>query len=206
MNVHYYHDVGRIAGLSPDETRERVLDAAASVFADCGFDGARMAQIAKAADLSVGAIYNHYDSKAELLAAVVARRGADDLELLLASTQPGGILDLIAARGESLNDGSPTSHLLAEVILAARRDPEAADVLLRETSNREDVLASFVRLGQRSGDVVDDVDPATLARFCLMLGLGSLMIRALDLPPAGSASWAALIDRLVGSIRTREDQ
>jgi AcrR family transcriptional regulator len=77
--------MGRVAGLTPEETRQRVLDAAAGVFAEYGFEGARVAQIARAAGLSVGAIYNHYGSKAELLAAVVEQHSAHELSGLLAS-------------------------------------------------------------------------------------------------------------------------
>ena len=198
--------MGRVAGLSPERTRERVLDAAAAVFAECGYDGARMAQIARAADLSVGAIYNHYPSKAELLAAVVERHSADDLARLLADDRPAGVLDLIAARGETLDQGPPEAPLLAEMILAARRDPEVAEILLRETAGREGLMADIVRFGQSAGDVVADVDPAVVARFCLMLGLGSLMVRALDLPSTDSDAWASFINRLVDGFRPKEDQ
>ncbi len=197
--------VGRIAGLSRDEARQRVLDAAATVFARSGFEGARMAQIAKTADLSVGAIYNYYESKAELLAAVVERHSAADLAHLMASRQPGGVLDLIAARGDQLNDRPPASPLLAEMILASSRDPEVAAVLVREASRQEHLLADFVRLAQSAGDVVGDVDPSVLARFCLMLGLGSMMVQALDLPHTDSDAWASFINRLVDEFRTEED-
>src|SRR6476469_7880332 len=94
--------MGRVAGVTPDETRQRVLDAAAAVFGAQGFEGARIAEIAKVAGLSVGAIYNHYGSKAELLAAVVERHGADQLNQLLSSNEPLGLLDLLEARGKLL--------------------------------------------------------------------------------------------------------
>ena len=39
--------MGRIAGVSPDQTRERLLDAAARVFELKGYEGATIAQIAR---------------------------------------------------------------------------------------------------------------------------------------------------------------
>src|SRR4051812_47694437 len=96
--------MGRVAGLAPHETRERVLDAAATVFAEQGFEGARVAQIAQAAGLSVGAIYNHYGSKAELLAAVVERHSAAELSQLMASEHATGVLDLIEVVGQRLEE------------------------------------------------------------------------------------------------------
>src|SRR3954452_5269042 len=109
--------MGRVAGMSPAETRQRVLDAAARVFAKNGYDGARIAQIAKAAGLSVGAIYNHYTSKAELLAAVVERHGIDELNQLLASDELLGVLDIIRLQGKVLGQPDAAQPLLAEVIL-----------------------------------------------------------------------------------------
>jgi AcrR family transcriptional regulator len=194
--------MGRVAGLTPEETRERVLDAAAAVFAEQGFEGARVAQIARAAGLSVGAIYNHWQSKAELLAAVVERTSADELTNLLAGEQDAGVLDIIATMGRLLDERPPVAPLLAEVILAARRDPDAAEVLRREVAAHEALLVDLFRFGQQTGDVDAGVDPAVGARYCLMLGLGSLLIRAMDLPSTDHDEWSSLIDRLVDGFRT----
>jgi AcrR family transcriptional regulator len=49
--------MGRIAGVTAAETRERLLLAAADVFARRGYDGTRVADIAVAADVSSGALY-----------------------------------------------------------------------------------------------------------------------------------------------------
>lgn len=194
-----------MAGLSPAETRQRVLDAAAAVFAEQGFEGARMAHIARTAGLSVGAIYNHYPSKAELLAAVVERHSAEELTRVLATGQPMSVLDLIADRGRHLDHEPLAAPLLMEMILAARRDPEVAQILVREVTGREDLMADLVRFGQAAGEVVADADPAVVARFCLMLGLGSLLIRALELPSTDSDAWASFINRLVDGFRPGEE-
>jgi AcrR family transcriptional regulator len=198
--------MGRVAGLTADDTRERVLAAAAGVFAQRGFEGARMAEIARSAGLSVGAIYNHYQSKAQLLAAVVERDTAHELGRLLASGPRQGVLDFIAARGRHLEEEHSEEPLLAELILASRRDPEAARILVEEVTGREEIMADFLRFGQRAGDVVADVDPVVIARFCLMLGLGSLLVRALDLPTTDAGAWADVIERLVDVFRTKEGQ
>ena len=193
--------MGRVAGLTPEETKGRVLDGAAAVFAEQGFEGARMAQIAKAAGLSVGAIYNHYPSKAELLAAVIERHSADELNRLLAAERPASVLDLIAAQGRLLDQGPVAAPLLAEVILAGRRDPEAAQVLLEEVAGREALMADFLRRAQAAGQMVEGVEPEVVARFCLMLGLGSLLVRAIDLPSTDADAWASFIARLIDSFR-----
>lgn len=198
--------MGRVAGLSRQETKQRVLDAAAEVFAEHGYEGARVVQIAAAAGLSVGAIYTNYRSKAELLAAVVERDSAAELSRLLTSDRSGGTLDLIEHLGQRLQEERTGSALLAEMILAARRDPEVAAILLRAIAGREELTADFLRFGQVAGEVVPDTDPAVFARFSLMLGLGALLVRAMDLPPTDSDAWAAFITRVVDGFRPEEGE
>ena len=47
--------------------RDRILTAAAGVFAERGVAGASMAEVAKACDISKGNIYHYYDSKLAML-------------------------------------------------------------------------------------------------------------------------------------------
>src|ERR1700758_4919387 len=92
--------MGRVAGVTAEETRERLLLAAADVFARRGYDGARVADIAAAADVSSGALYAHFGSKAELLVAALRRHGRRLLAELLAADpeRPGTALLLLAGR------------------------------------------------------------------------------------------------------------
>ena len=53
--------------------REHILDAAAGVFTERGYDRATTKAIAAAAELSEGALYHHFSSKRELLLGVLAR-------------------------------------------------------------------------------------------------------------------------------------
>ena len=50
-----------------DAKRDRILTAAAGVFAEHGVAGASMAEVAKACDISKGNIYHYYDSKLAML-------------------------------------------------------------------------------------------------------------------------------------------
>jgi TetR/AcrR family transcriptional regulator, transcriptional repressor for nem operon len=50
------------------ENRERVLDAAARLFREHGFEGVTVAQIMTAAGLTHGAFYGHFNSKDDLVA------------------------------------------------------------------------------------------------------------------------------------------
>ncbi|HVT77444.1 MAG TPA: helix-turn-helix domain-containing protein [Acidimicrobiales bacterium] len=59
-------------GAPADSTRQRLLDAATEVFMEKGYDGTRVAEIARRAGLTTGAIYGNFESKAELLTAALA--------------------------------------------------------------------------------------------------------------------------------------
>ena len=50
-----------------DAKRERILAAAANVFANCGVTSASMTEVAKACGISKGNIYHYYDSKLAIL-------------------------------------------------------------------------------------------------------------------------------------------
>jgi TetR/AcrR family transcriptional regulator, transcriptional repressor for nem operon len=55
------------------ETRERILAAAGKLFPDHGIDGVSVADIMKAAGLTHGGFYRHFESKEDLVAQACAR-------------------------------------------------------------------------------------------------------------------------------------
>lgn len=193
--------MGRIAGLTAEQTRQRLLDAAAEVFAAEGYDGAGIAEIARRAGLSTGAIYSNYRSKAELLAEAIRSRTPDELERLLGTGGAGSIVGALAGRGAALQHRAPEhAPLLIEAVLAARRDPEVASALAEQLGRREALLAGLIDAAQHEGDVDDRVPPAAVARLCVMLGLGSLVVGALELEPIDDAQWSTLISRLIDEL------
>jgi TetR/AcrR family transcriptional regulator, transcriptional repressor for nem operon len=63
----------RISKAQAQENRERVVAAAAKLFREKGFDGVAVADLMRAAGLTHGGFYNHFDSKEELEAAACER-------------------------------------------------------------------------------------------------------------------------------------
>ncbi|MBN1657340.1 MAG: TetR/AcrR family transcriptional regulator [Anaerolineae bacterium] len=55
------------------EREERILDAAAAVFAEKGYHGATVHDIAVHADVADGTIYNYFDNKFDLIIGILAR-------------------------------------------------------------------------------------------------------------------------------------
>jgi AcrR family transcriptional regulator len=54
-----------------EKSRVAILDAAAQVMSEKGIDEATMAEISELADVALGTLYNHFDSKEDLAIAVV---------------------------------------------------------------------------------------------------------------------------------------
>lgn len=78
-------------------TRERIFDAAEQLFAERGFEGASIRDIARAAEVQ-GALVNHHGGSKEMLFATVVARRADELARIrqeaLAQAKAAGPLTL----------------------------------------------------------------------------------------------------------------
>lgn len=199
--------MGRIAGVTPEETRERLLDAAARVFELKGYGGATVAQIAKEAGVSSGAIYAHYSTKAELLVDALRAHKERATAALFPPGRRTNVAALLVALGARLGTrDQEATALLAEALLASRRDAELARVLAAALGEREQLMVALISRGQTAGELTDDVSPESAARFALMLGLGSMLVRTLDLPETDAADWTAFIHRLIAGFTEETDQ
>ena len=60
------------------DTKERILLASLELFAQYGYDATSVSRIAEAVGLTKGALYRHFEDKAAILRAILARMEADD--------------------------------------------------------------------------------------------------------------------------------
>ena len=192
--------MGRIAGVSLADTRERLLRAAADVFAERGYDGTRVADIAAAAGVSNGALYAHFGSKAELLVAALREHGRPVLADLLAADPDRSVTETLLRTGRGLTKCQGVrSYLIVEALVASRRDEEVARLMRADTAERADWLAGLVRAAQAAGEIDTDVSPDALAHLCLLLAMGSSLLTA-GLHAVRDDEWAALLTRVVGCL------
>jgi AcrR family transcriptional regulator len=75
--------------LKAEVRRERLLEAAASVFAERGYEAARIEQVAEAASVSPGLLYRHFAGKKDLYAELVQRADTELLQHLAEAAAPG---------------------------------------------------------------------------------------------------------------------
>jgi AcrR family transcriptional regulator len=73
------------------QTRARLMDAALTVFAEAGYSGAQIEEIARRANLTRGAFYHHFEDKAAIYASVLEERWDTVMRSLFAELDaPGG--------------------------------------------------------------------------------------------------------------------
>lgn len=164
-------------------TAQALLDAAAEVCAEWGFDGTTLARIAERGGVSPTAVYNHYANREELLYAAAVQ----GLERITALTQDHVGTDQSAGaivEAYLRPDMRSTRRLIAELHLASGRDDRLASLLADWHRTWADAL----------GAQLPPDDPAATATvkaiFLLLLGLCHY-----DDLPAVPASRAAVIDR-----------
>ena len=192
--------MGRIAGLTAAETRERLLDAAAVAFETTGYDATRVADIASAAGLSNGALYSHFGSKSELLVEALRSHVSRQLALLFLENPDQSVADLFVTIGSTLVEPSVRrGGLVAEALVASRRDADVAEMMRAHLGEREAWLHDLMTMAQRDGLLDVDLSPEVLARFCLMIVLGSTLLAETGLPAVDGDDWATFVSRLVSS-------
>lgn len=192
--------MGRIAGVTAAQTRERLLLAAADVFAQRGYDGTRVADIALAAGVSSGALYAHFGSKADLLVAALRTHGPRLLAEALAADPDRPITDLLLLIGRRLpRRRDACGYLIVEALVAARRDEDVARPMRDYVGERGDWLAELVRAAQTDGELDPSLSPSALAHLCLLLSMGSALITP-DLHAVAEEEWAALLSRVVAGL------
>jgi AcrR family transcriptional regulator len=202
MNSRLICDVGRITGVTAEETRQRLLKAAAAEFQARGFEGTRVADIARAAGVSNGALYSHFGSKAELLAEALRDHGSKELASLFLDDPNRSVVDLLVTLGQGLPERPPEhGALVIEALVAARRDREVASMMGGHLRERDEWLVSLIGEGQADGSFDPRLSPEAVSRYCLMLLLGSILLPAAGLRPVDGAEWAVLIDRLGEALR-----
>ena len=192
--------MGRIAGVTAAETRDRLLRAAAEVFAERGYDGTRVADIATAAGVSNGALYAHFASKGELLVEALRTHGRRMLADMFAADPTRSITDLLLATGRCLPLRQDASgYLLVEALVAARRDEDVARPMRDYVGERAAWLADLMRAAQVGDEIAAELSPNALAHFCLLLAMGSALVTP-DLHAVDDEEWAALLTHLVAGL------
>ena len=163
------------------DKRRRILAAAQEVFAEQGFDAARMEEVARRARVGQGTLYNYCESKVDLLIHAVIASMEEVRERIAATVDPSpdepirSVEDMLSARVVAalpdLTRRSYSLHNQAWGVIA--RDPEARrrlfDAYQAFYRERERDFEGLIEAGARAGQFRSDVDPAQVSLLLLAL-------------------------------------
>ncbi len=157
------------------EKRKLILDAAIRVFADHGYHGARVGDIAEDAGVAHGLLYHYFASKDDVLRTIFTENWGELIGRF---------------RAVELADEPPSAKLegIAKILLRTwRNDPALVTVMVREVArshqlqDRVDevreafaIVQRIIEEGQESGEFRGDVD-ARLASWVFYGGLEEML-------------------------------
>ena len=141
--------------------KEEIVAEAMRLFAERGYEGASMGDLAERVGLRKASLFHHFPTKDALYGAVLARL-VEDVEraIMIASTSEGSFVERMDALGDALTDTLGAQPFAARLLVREVMDDGP---LIRGRLGRavQDVLAAaleFAKLGQREGFVNPELD------------------------------------------------
>lgn len=180
-----------------EERREQILDAALRVFAQKGFVGASIRDIAREVGVTEGLIYHYFDSKDQLLNACWKERTwRAHLERILADGAGKPLTDVLR---ELIQSFMQTLRENAEMVrfcaTERQRSPEMAAFHLQKIEDNHLLLCDFLRARQDVGEVRASADVSTAAGLLM----GSAYSCFLLYGDHDNSVWSSLVEGLANS-------
>lgn len=144
-----------------EDRKQRILEVAQRLLTRNGWRNTTLAQIAREAGVSPAGLLHHFQSKEQLLHAVLDVRDADDD----AHADRAGDLIAEIARVPERFDRTPELMGAFTVLLVENLLPDAPlhGRLLRRYRDARDIVAQLIRRGQEAGQYRADIDPTVKA-------------------------------------------
>lgn len=172
-------------------TSERIVRSAAHLFATLGFAHTSMPAIAKRSGITPGAIYRHFESKAELLIAVV-RYALETLPTSVRMLEPAQIdaSDLPEFAASYTSPGHKLIRQLSiEIHAAAGREQNVMKLLARVNEEAAQATCRSIAAAQDTGQFSAALNPDFTARFFLVMIMGLSHMDTLEPQLIGDAAW-----------------
>jgi AcrR family transcriptional regulator len=164
-----------------DGRRRQILAAASRCFAQVGFHAATMQDVIKASGLSAGAIYNHFQSKEDIIAAIADERHDREAALLrTAEAEPDpdrAIRQLALAFFQHLSDDGQEEERRVGVQLWAEtlNNKKLARLAKDGTAEPHRVLRTLIDRMKQAGELPETIESEPLARVMIALFQGLVL-------------------------------
>ena len=182
-----------------DPLGDRLLVAAADVFTEFGYDRAKVAEIARRAGVTTGAIYSRYRGKADLLVDALGAHLVDQIERVLPEAPTGGAALLFSLGTHLLDERDGTEWLLFEAIVSSRRDPELAEMIRRSFEDDQSRISKHIQQGKDDGQIDPALSTEAIAHFAMALGMGMNVSHLLQRQQPNVDEWRDVIDRVMAA-------
>ena len=168
------------------QTRDYLLEAAAQVFAERGFHGASLDEVAAAAGFTKGAVYSNFKNKEDLFLALLEANQQREMDALHATMEASDVppearlSDFAHLIGNQTTElGENWTILYQEFSLYAMRNAAAREKLARFEAVTIEKVAELIRNEQaRQGLTPEQTDHVARLIVALMNGIG--IMRALN--------------------------
>jgi AcrR family transcriptional regulator len=183
----------------PPTSRQVLVELAAEEFAEKGYAGVSVRDLAARSQVTTGAIYHHFKGKPDLLLAAIDAHIVDDLEEVPTDSSAGLAAALAAIFGD-YPSRERLRALMVEGAIAAKSDPQARERLHVDTQDRLTGWADTYEQWQAQGGIDPDLDVYAflVSLWSIELGLGVLEALGVDLP--SPAAMDDVIERFVGVV------
>ena len=164
-------------------TRQKVLDAARTLFAERGYEPATIRDIAKGAGMSTGAVFANFQDKAELFEAVLAEDMARLADSLNAAVAAEGALRgrLLAALTAAYHAQLEQLPLVQAVVARSWFQPVASEMRSRAALRPvTGVISDVLQSGVREGELRQDADVRLLSELVYGAYVGNYRYAAYD--------------------------
>ena len=186
-----------------------LIKAAAEVFAERGYAGAGVAESARRAGVTTGAIYSRYSGKSELLLEALKRSFVLHLGDAIASALSGenraenfdqdgvGIRSIGLLANDEWKDHDA---LFLEAVVASRRDEEIATMLSQRLETAGTFLAKRIDTQKANGPVDSSFDTDALKTYALAMRMGFSVLRSLNYEMPDPDEWQTVLNQTQRSI------
>ncbi len=191
--------------------RRRIIDVAAELFAQHGYEGVGVRQVAQEAGVSQYRVRKLTGGRAELFAAVMAEKVTSDAaDRIAQGAHPAGagpgmsmppLAVILAAAGEVFAHPPRSWDLLElEALTRAHRDPALRVIESERIQRRWDNIKALILRVRADGGIDETVDDDVLAHFSLALSVGLAMVDPALAARPRREDWDALMARIGAAV------
>jgi AcrR family transcriptional regulator len=174
----------RISAAHEQQVRDRIIQAAVTVFSEKGYHRATISDVVQRSGLSVGAIYTHFRNKEELFlhsCDLMSSQGLDELAIRLAplTSSADRLRAAVAYYVETIDefDDAPGQVGLVRAWAEAGEEQGVREMLVRRRERLVGAAQLLIREGIARGELPSWLDVDAIARGFIALLDGLLLLR-----------------------------